>query len=38
MWMNGELNALAVLPQERKPCPLDRRLGAVSIPNDTVVV
>jgi len=38
MWVSGELNALAVLPQERKLCPLDRKLGAVSIPNDTMVV
>jgi predicted metal-binding transcription factor (methanogenesis marker protein 9) len=37
MWVSGELNAVAVLPQERKPCPLDRKLGAVSVSNDTVV-
>jgi len=36
--VSGELNALAVLPQERKPCPLDRKLDAVSIPDDTEVV
>lgn len=34
MWVSGELNALAVLPQEWKPCPLDRKLSAVSVPND----
>jgi len=38
MWMSVELNNLAVLPQEWKPCPLDRKLGAMSVPNDTVIV
>jgi len=38
MWVSGELNALAVLPQERKPCPLGRKLGTVSIPSVRVVV